>query len=245
MTYETLTERLNDRLTITHLRGATATTTDALLLAAYLPTVRGEALELGAGAGTVSLLAATRDRFDRAELWERMPRLAALCRDNVAAADLGHRLRVVEGDLRTLTPGARFASVFANPPYRRAKEGRPADDPLADAARFERAGTLLDFCLAAARTLLPRGYFTVILPKRREEEAYGHLRTAGLYPEESVTVYPYPAGEPKLLLLRARPYPTLCRRCRFTLAATAGGAPTEAAERLYGDGILLTEGEPL
>ena len=32
---------------------------------------------------------------------------------------------------------------------------------------------------------------------------------------------------------------------RFTLAKEAGGAPTEAAEALYRDGILSTEGEPI
>ena len=238
-------ERLTDRLTVTHLKGATATTTDALLLAAFLPSCEGAALELGAGSGIVSLLAARRGRFARAELCERIPALCELCRLNIEKNCLTDRLSVTEADLRTLAPPARYLSVYANPPYRRAGEGRPAADPLLDAARFERAGTVLDFCETAARLLLPEGSLSLVFPQKRREELFRALASAGLYPREEVTVYPYPGGEPKLLLLRAAPHPERVTVRRFTLAKEAGGAPTEAAEALYRDGILSTEGEPI
>lgn len=245
MTYEIYEERLSDRLGIDHLRGATATTTDALLLAAFLPCCEGAALELGAGAGTVSLLAAVRGRFARAELCERVPPLAELCRRNIEKNRLTDRLSVIEADLRTLTPPARYLSVYANPPYRRVGEGRPAADPLLDTARFERAGTVLDFCETAARLLLPEGSLSLVFPQKRREELLRALGKVGLHPREEVTVYPYPGGVPKLLLLRAAPRPGGLTVRRFTLAREAGGAPTEAAEALYRDGILPTEGEPI
>ena len=241
----TFEETLSDRLTVEHIRGATATTTDALLLAAFLPRVDGRALELGAGCGIVSLLGAVRDRFTAADLCERVGALAALCRRNIERNRLGERLSVIESDLRMLSPPARYLSIFANPPYRRAGEGRPAADPLADAARFERAGTVADFCAAAARLLLPEGSLSLVFPRRRRTELLSALAASGLYPAEEITVYPYPGGEPKLLLLRALPDPQALTVRRFTLASKAGGAPTEAAEVLYRDGILLTEGEPL
>ncbi len=237
-------ERLSERLTVEHIRGATATTTDALLLAAFLEATDGAALELGAGSGIVSLLAAARERFAHAELCERVPALAALCRRNIEKNGLADRLSVTEADLRTLPPSARYRSIFANPPYRRAGEGLPAADPLADAARFERAGTVFDFCATAARLLLPEGSLSLVFPIRRRGELLDAVSAAGLFPAEEVTVYPYPGGVPKLLLLRAVPHRTETAVRGFTLAKGAGGPPTEAAEALYRDGILLTEGDP-
>lgn len=239
----TYTEVLSNTLTIEQIRGSTATTTDALLLAAFLRRTDGTALELGAGSGIVSILAATRGRFARAELCERIPELAALCRRNIERAALKDRLTVIEADLRTLAPPARYLSVFANPPYRRANEGRPPQDPLLDAARFERAGGIRDFCEAAARLLLPEGSLSLVFPCGRRDELLATLLAAGFFPEEEVTVYPYPGGRAKLLLLRAARHGGQPSRHRLTLA-TEAGTPTEAAEALYRDGILLTEGDP-
>lgn len=241
--HEEYKEQLSERLTVTHLRGATATTTDALLLAAFLPRSEGRALELGAGCGIVSLLAALRGRFSAADLCERDGTLAALAERNIRDNRLEECLTVLPCDLRDLPAIPRYTSVFANPPYRRASEGRPAADPLSDLARFERAGTVADFCLTAARSLLPGGSLSLVFPTARRGELHNALRAAGLYPAEEVTVYPYPGGTPKLLLLRATRENGEFSKSYFTLSRSRGGEPTEAALTLYREGILITEGE--
>ena len=76
-------ERLSGTVELTHLSGATATTTDALLLAAFLPHCRERSLELGAGCGIVTILAAARGRLSHGELCERDMTLAALCEKNL------------------------------------------------------------------------------------------------------------------------------------------------------------------
>ena len=241
--HEEYRERLSERIALTHLRGATATTTDALLLAAFLTRTEGRALELGAGCGIVSLLAASRDRFPAADLCERDVTLATLARRNIEENRLADRLTVLHGDLRDLPATPRYMSVFANPPYRRANEGRPAADRLSDLARFERAGTIADFCLAAERSLLPSGSFSLVFPVARRQELDAALRAAGLHPAESVTVYPYPGGTPKLLLLRATRKKKEESKSYFTLSSSVGGEPTEATLALYREGILITEGD--
>lgn len=240
--HEEYKEKLNERVTLTHLKGATATTTDALLLAAFLPRTEGRALELGAGCGIVSILAAARDRFTAADLCERNGTLADLARRNIAENRLTDRLTVVETDLRTLSLPPRYATVFANPPYRRAGDGRPAADRLSDIARFERAGTITDFCLAAERFLMHRGSFSLVFPIARRQELDAALAVAGLFPTLSVTVYPYPGGEPKLLLLRATREKEEESKGYFTLQRQPGGEPTDAALALYREGILMIEG---
>ncbi len=232
-------ERLNDRLTVTHRRDAVPTTTDALLLAAFLPRVTGTACELGAGGGLISLLGATRERFQTAHLVEREPILAALAARNIKDNRLADRLRVFCADLRDFDVGERYAAVFANPPYRRAGSGRPAAHHLADVSRFERAGGIADFCLGAARLLCPEGSFSVVFPTEREDELYTALGVAGLFPEETVRVLPYPGGRSRLLLCRALKHPTDSRTHTLTLArGREDRRPTDEARELYENGVL-------
>ena len=235
-------ECLSRKLSIRHLRGATATTTDSLLLAAFLKPVEGEAAELGAGGGIVSLLAASRGRFHHADLYERDATLAALAAKNVEENRLSERLTVLCADVRELV-GRRYLSVYANPPYRRANEGRGAKNPLADLARFERAGTLFDFIAAAERILLPGGSLSLVLPGARLPDAEAAFAEVGLRLAERVSVYPYPGGVPKLCLLRAEREVCRPRLSRFTLARERAGAPTREALALYEEGILFTEGD--
>ena len=238
-----LKEHLFGDLYIRHIEGATATTTDSLLLAAFLPMALGRAAELGAGGGIVSLLAARRGRFTGADLYERNETLAALCERNIRENRLTDRLSVYNADVRTLGEPRRYLSVYANPPYRRAGEGKGSGNPLLDIARFERSGTLADFCLAAARILLPEGSLSLVLPTKRLADAEAGLRAAGLFLAERVTVYPYPGGTPKLLLLRAALREEKPTDSRFTLAREKGGAPTEEACALYEEGILIRRGD--
>ena len=236
-------ERINDRLTVTHRRDGVGTTTDALLLAALLPRDAGDCCELGAGGGLISLLAAARGKLRRGVLLEREPLLAALAEKNVLENRMQDRLTVLCADLRERLPDGKFATVFANPPYRRATEGLPARDHLADISRFERAGGIADFCRAAARLLTEDGEFYTVFPFARKKELVSALSGAGLSVRRTVTVLPYPGGTPRLLLTVSGRGEATAERERFTLCVAPGGAPTAAAEQLYTDGLLLTEGE--
>ena len=235
-------ERLNERLTLTHRRDGVGTTTDALLLAALLPRTAA-CCELGAGGGIVSLLAAARGKIGHGVLLEREPVLCSLAERNIRDNGLEDTLTVLCADLRERLPQGHFTAVLANPPYRKAGEGRPARDHLADISRFERAGGIADFCLAAAKLLAEDGEFYTVFPYLRQGELLSALSAAGLAVRRVVTVLPYPCGRPRLLLAVAGRGETTARRERFTLCVAPGGAPTAAAERLYTDGLLLTEGE--
>ena len=236
-------ERLNDRLTIIHRRDATPTTLDALLLAAFLPSVCGRTCELGAGGGIISLLAAARGRIADGVLLEREPILAALAARNIENNGLANLLHAECADVRDFRDTDRFDTVLTNPPYRRANDGRPAAHPLTDVARYERAGTVTDFCLAAARMLHKDGRFYIVFPTRRQGELFAALRHAELHPHRKVTAYPYEGGTPKLFLTEAGFTETAISRERIVLARECGGAPSDAAEALYAHGQLLTEGD--
>ncbi len=231
-------ERLNERLTVIHRRDAVPTTTDALLLSAFLPKA-DVACELGAGGGLISLLAAARGRIGYGDLVEREEVLHALAVRNIRENALSERLCAHLADVREFDAGRRYDAVFANPPYRRADEGLPAASRLADISRFERAGTVADFCLAAARLLSPTGSLSLVFPVVRRAELLRALTAAALYPVEAVTVLPYPEGTPRIFLLRAGRTPAaLCERTFTLTVAKTDRRPTEAAEALYREGVL-------
>lgn len=87
------------------------------------PRVAGaRVLDLYAGAGTLGLEALSRGAAS-ALFVERVPRHAALIRDNLAALGFSDRARVVCADAprylaRTAPPGAPFDLAFVDPPYR-------------------------------------------------------------------------------------------------------------------------------
>ena len=236
-------ERLNEKLSVIHRRDGVGTTTDALLLAAMLPTSAGSSCELGAGGGLISLLAAHREKIEIGVLVEREPILCELAERNIRENGLMERLSVFCADLRQSLPTRRFDTVFANPPYRRAGEGCPAREHLADISRFERAGGILDFCQAAAALLTDRGRFYTVFPATRRKELSAALTAAGLSILRTVRVLPYPDGAASLILTEAGRLAGAQKEECFTLCRGRGGAPTAEAERLYADGILITEGE--
>ena len=238
-------EVLNDRLTLSMRRHAPVTTVDALLLAAFLPDNAGRVCELGAGSGVITLLAAAREKLSEGLLIEREETMAELCARNVREGGFSDRLTVRCADLRDATECGIFDTVLANPPYRRASDGVPAADPIADVARYERFGTILDFCRVGARMLKPDGRLFLVFQTRRRDELLRALSESALFVEREVTVYPYPGGTPKLMLVSAKKTAGEKRQERFTLCRAAGGGETDAAARLYRDGILLTEGEIL
>ena len=82
-TLQTRTDHINQSLQLLQDESGFAFGTDALLLSAYLPSMpKGRALELGAGNGVVSLLAASYHKFDTIYAVEIQEGSASLARQN-------------------------------------------------------------------------------------------------------------------------------------------------------------------
>lgn len=120
-------------------------------------------LDLGAGVGSVGLLTLMQmSREARLTALELQQISVDLLRKTVELNGLGHRVRVVQADLRApaaLGQDARFELITANPPYLPVHSALHSPHPQRAAARLELNGDVFDYCQAAARLLAPRGRF--------------------------------------------------------------------------------------
>ncbi len=204
----TRTDKINDNLTLVQDENGFAFGTDALLLSAYLPTLpRGRALELGAGNGVVSLLAASRGKFQRVFAVEIQEGSAALARQNTERNGLSDRVTVIEKDLRLIGNEIESGSidcVFSNPPYMKAGEGKKCADTARQLARHEENGTILDFCRVAAKLVKFGGCFVTVYRPDRLDALFDALRQSGFAPKRMTMVYRDSEHIPSLVLTEAK-----------------------------------------
>ena len=140
---------------------------DSVLLGAAIGPSGGPLLDLGAGAGTASLVALANHPALAATLVESDPAMAALAGENLAANGFDARANVLTLDL-TASGGSRsaaglkadhFASVIANPPF---YESGTAPAARRAAARHMSAEALDAWVKTAASHAAPGGEIVFI-----------------------------------------------------------------------------------
>ncbi|WP_417469673.1 tRNA1(Val) (adenine(37)-N6)-methyltransferase [Maricaulis sp.] len=177
---------------------------DAVLLAASLAAKPGELLvEFGCGPGAALLCAAQRMATSSFLGIEIDPQAVTLANENIAANQLGERVRVREGDIAAPLAPLKAQQVFFNPPY--------FDDPAslrlpkAEKQRAWLAGDvpLADWIRAAAGVLEPKGRVSLI----HRADALGEILAALAPRFGSVAIRPvHPRAErpAKRVLVTAR-----------------------------------------
>jgi tRNA1(Val) A37 N6-methylase TrmN6 len=175
---------------------------DAVMLAAAVPArTGGDALELGAGAGTASLCLARRVKGVRINGIEIDVALVLLANANAKANGMEATVNFAAGDALALPAHLRrpFDHVFCNPPFH-GDEGETAPDE-ARARALQDGGKLSAWIAAGLKRTVSGGSFTTILRADRLGEALDVL------PDRGVTIFPlWPrAGEAaKRVILQAR-----------------------------------------
>jgi tRNA1(Val) A37 N6-methylase TrmN6 len=142
---------------------------DAALLQALVPAdAAGQAVDLGAGVGTVAFCVAVRAPALAVIGVERDPELLACARAALQMpenADFAGRVTMVEADIvamRRALPERSAAWVLMNPPYDTAGRVRQSPDPRRRAAHLGGAGLLAEWCRTAAALLKPGGHLALI-----------------------------------------------------------------------------------
>lgn len=181
--------------------------TDDLLTGWYAVEVVANAsriLDLGAGIGSVGLIALWRSPAATLTSIEAQEISYALLVDNVARNHLNERVRPIHGDLRDLRLETPFDLVTGSPPYWDVTQGVVPADPQKAHARFELRGDVRDYALAARAALTPAGTFVFCFPSVQRARAEAACVAAGLAVTRSRDVIPRAGADPLFTLFAAR-----------------------------------------
>jgi len=160
---KTIDNFLGGQLKIAQPKAGYRAGSDAVLLAAFLPEVKGHILDAGCGVGTVSLCGAYRLKEASFTGIDCQEDLITLAKGNAESNGLEGRVQFLAESLETysLKPGT-FDHVVTNPPY--FEDSAPSPHEGRALARSEGEVSLekwMKFCIKMAK---PRGYISFIYP---------------------------------------------------------------------------------
>ncbi len=207
MTDDLTIDALTGGWTIAQRRKGHRHSTDDLLTGWYAVEVVPDArriLDLGAGLGSVGLIALWRSPHATLVAIEAQEISFALLEGNIARNGLATRVRAIHGDLREVKLDERFDLVTGSPPYWDVSEGVvPADSQKAH-ARFELRGDVRHYAIAARAALAERGRFVFCFPTVQQSRAVTACNVAGLTVERSRHVIPRLGAAPLFTLFACR-----------------------------------------
>jgi tRNA1(Val) A37 N6-methylase TrmN6 len=154
---------------------------DAVMLAAAVPARAGDTvLELGSGAGVVSLCLAARVPDCTIAGVEVDPDLVSLANANAAANGMEARVRFAQADVLNLPAEFRtpFDHVLCNPPFH-GDEGETSPDTLR-AQALQDFGDLPRWLEAGVKRTASNGTLTIIVRADRLDEALRALPNSGV-----------------------------------------------------------------
>lgn len=211
--------------------------TDSVLLAHFTNPARAKrVLDMGCGAGILTVLTAY--KAPRAQVMgiEIQQESAEVCKQNMTANGFDPD-NILVGDLREhrkLFDAGSFDLVISNPPYFTANSGFTAPNEKRATARDERSCSMDDLCKAAGYLVKWGGAFTVVHRPERLSELLCTLAKYGLEPKRLRLVSHKANSAPNLILVEARRggKPGLTIEPPLILAKD-DGSDTEEIQKIY------------
>ena len=200
-------DEVNESIRLLQKKNGLTFGTDAYLLAAYMYShCGGTAVELGGGTGIISLLAASKKRFEKISIVEIQEEYAELIKRNIKINNLCDRLDVCCKDVRDLKAvdfGNEADAVFSNPPYMKTDSGKRNECDGKYIARHEVFGGIDDFCACANRLLKHGGKFYTVWRPDRLADLVCALRQHHLEVKQLVFVHATPQSQPSVVLVQS------------------------------------------
>ncbi len=181
--------------------------TDSVLLSYFTnPTRAKRILDIGCGAGVLTVLMAHKAPNAECKGIEIQPESAEVCKANMAANGFSPD-NILLGDIRehrSLFEAGSFDLVVSNPPYFTVKSGFTAPDAKRATARDEHSLSMDELCKAAAYLTKWGGAFTVVHRPERLSELLCTLSKYNLEPKRLRLVSHKATSAPNLILVEAR-----------------------------------------
>ena len=198
---------VNESITLTQKTNGLTFGTDAYLLYAYMrKNPKGLAADLGAGTGIISLLAASKGKFEKIHAIEIQESFASLIERNVKENRLDDKIEThccaVQNAPSDLF--GKFDAVFSNPPYMKKDSGARNESDEKYIARHEVCGDIYDFCASASRLLKYSGSFYAVWRPDRLSDLFDAMKKSKIEPKRMTLVYPDAKSRPSIVLVEGR-----------------------------------------
>lgn len=197
-------DTVNDNIELIQKKDGLTFGTDALLLAGYIDSGGGRALEIGGGTGIISLLTLSRGKFDTVDVLEVQEDFAELSERNARRNSLSDKMRVICADVREFEAHKQYDAVFTNPPYMKTNTGKANAVSRKNVARHEVNGDIEDFLKAAKRLLKYGGKFYAVYRPDRLTDLIFAMRSVGIEPKRMTVVHADAMHEPSMVLIEGR-----------------------------------------
>lgn len=207
MTDEVTIDALTEGWSIAQRKKGHRHSTDDLLTGWYAAEIAPGArtiLDLGAGLGSVGLIALWRSPGATLVAIEAQDISFALLEQNIARNGLSDRVRAIHGDLREVRLAGTFELVTGSPPYWDVSEGVVPVDPQKAHARFELRGDIRDYAIAARAALAATGRFVFCFPTVQRARAEAACSAAALTVIRARNVIPRAGVAPLFTLFACR-----------------------------------------
>jgi len=187
--------------------GSFRLSTDSVLLADFAAGIRAKTiLDLGCGAGVLTVLLHGSHPAATVEGLDIQPESTKLCRENLMENGFSPE-GIRTGDLRehrTLFTAGAYDLVVSNPPYFSSGSGYTAPDPARATARDERSCTLEELCTAASYLVRYGGAFALVHRPERLSEIFCTMTAHGIEPKRLRMVQHREGAAPNLVLVEGR-----------------------------------------
>ncbi len=182
---------------------------DALFLSWFIYQKRGKgnAVEVGAGTGVISILLQKRGFSGSITAVEIENEIFSLLKENIKDNTLEHFIRPIRGDFfsaQVIPLEERFDIVFSNPPFFTPESSTSEKNSLKYKARHEISFTIPKLCEKSSKILKKGGNFFAIFPVERMQYLLSNLDKNMLFATEILLIKEFSTKTPSLFLVHAR-----------------------------------------
>jgi len=207
MQSQTLDSILNNKIKIKQNKLGYRFSIDALLLYNFIhPKEGNQLLEIGTGCGIISILLAMKYKIQITAV-EIQESLAELARENISQNQVSDKIKLLVGDINSLTENHHFSYydiIFVNPPYKEINSGRINPDREKAIARHQ---IFLDFdqiCSVSAKLLKNRASLIFIYKAKYLTDIITIMKKYNLRPVNCRFIHGYYDHIAKLVLMEAK-----------------------------------------
>lgn len=151
------------QFTVNQDKSAMKVCTDACVLGAWAEIEKAESiLDIGAGTGLLSLMAAQRNTSARITSVELEDNAFAQARENIEKSPFNNQITVLHCAIQDFNPDEKFDCIITNPPFFQSDLKSP--DAGINQAHHSESLTFEDLLIAIDRLLKPDGIWNILLP---------------------------------------------------------------------------------